>query len=395
MKEIKRILILTREYKCSANLKVGGTGIFYATLASELVKRGINVNVFVISKKNFDINEQGVGIHSIKDIFKANPFLELLRSFTGRFIFLENLHFRIYQQEKKIISKKIKDWMNSNNYQFDIAETHDFDGIALSVPEQIPYVIRCHGSWNALKTYFGYKKVAKGRIFSEKQAFKFAKNIITISKYNEKINERLFNIENPKLIYNGIDTKLYMPIQERSIIHKSIFYLGNVSYEKGADTLLDAFIKVKAIYPDATLHFIGNSNDYPSSILQNPSLLAIKDSIIFYGNKNNTEIIKLINNAQVVCFPSKGENFSLSLLEVMAMQKPVICSDIDSFKEIIDDSVNGLIANENNFHEKISILFENQNLENIISKNARATVETEFYIDKMVTQTINYYKEII
>lgn len=395
MKEIKRILILTREYKCSANPKVGGTGVFYANLASELVKRGIKVNVFVISKKNFDINEEGVDIHSIKDIFKANPLLELLRSFTGRFNFLEKLHFRIYQQEKKIISRKIKAWMSSNNYQFDIVETHDFDGIALSIPEQMPYTIRCHGSWTALKTYFGYKKVAKGRIFSEKQAFKVAKNIITISKYNEKINEKLFNIKNPKLIYNGIDTSLYIPIQGRSIIPKSIFYLGNVSFEKGADTLLNAFIKVKTIYPDATLHFIGNSNDYLSFIQQNLNLLAIKDSIIFYGNKNNTEIIRLINQAQVVCFPSKGENFSLSLLEVMAMQKPVICSDIDSFKEIIDDSVNGLIANENNFHEKISILFEDQSLENTISKNARAIVESEFCIDKMVTQTINYYKEII
>lgn len=395
MKKIKRVLILTREFKCSAYPKVGGTGIFYKNLSSELVKRGISVNVFLISKKNFDIEEEGVKIHSIKDIFKANPFLELLRSFTGRFSFLKSWHFNLYKLEKEIISKRIKNWSQKNNYHFDVAETHDFEGMALSIPTQIPYAIRCHGSWNVLKTYFGYKNVSKGRIYCEKLAFNISKNIITISQYNEKINKNLFQIQNPKLIYNGVDEKFYAPIQNTTLLPKSIFFLGNVSYEKGADTLLNSFIKIKERYPEATLHFIGNPNHYPATISQNIRSSDIENSITFYGNKSSQEIVELINKAEVVCFPSKGENFSLSLLEVMAIQKPVICSEIDSFKEIIKDSVNGLIANEDNFHEKISLLFEDNNLKNTISFNARTLIETEFCIDKMVTKTIDYYKEII
>jgi len=77
------------------------------------------------------------------------------------------------------------------------------------------------------------------------------------------------------------------------------------------------------------------------------------------------------------------------------MQKPVICSDIESFKEIIQEYENGLIATENNFHEKIGLIFENNDLKNKISLNARKLIESEFGIDKMITETINYYKEII
>lgn len=395
MNKIKRVLILTREYQCSFNPKVGGTGIFYKNLSLELKKRGIEVNVFLISKKYFEITEDDINIYSIKDVFKANPILELFRSFTGKFNFLGKLHYKIYLFEKKIISKKIQNWIKDNNYNFDIIETHDFDGLALAIPNSMPFVIRCHGSWTILGKYFGYKKVHKGRIFCEKLALEKSKNIITISKYNEKINKDTFRIKNTKLIYNGIDEKFYKPLQNIEKISKSIFYLGNVSFDKGADTLLKSFSTVRKIYPDATLHFIGNPNQYENLIKQDISYLNIKKSIIFYGNKNRKDILQLINKAEVVCFPSKGENFSLSLLEVMAMQKPVICSDIESFKEIIQDYENGLIATENNFHEKIGLIFENNDLKNKISLNARKLIESEFGIDKMITETINYYNEII
>lgn len=395
MKAIKKVLIVSREYKSSRTPKVGGTGIFYKNLCTELVKRGITVHVFLISKYAFDIEEDGVHIHSIKDIFKANPLLELIRSFTGKVKAFEQIHFRTYLSEKKIISEKISSWIKKNDLHFDIAETHDFDGLALSIPKELHYVIRCHGSWSVLEKYFGYKKVHKGRIFCEKAAFKTSQNIITISQYNEMINKSLFAIKNPTLIYNGIDEKFYKPEENTEIISKSVFFLGNVSFEKGAETLINAFIQLKKMHSGASLHFIGNPNHYPAYINENIQDRDIRNSIHFHGNKSGTEIVQLISKAEVVCFPSKGENFSLSLLEVMAMQKPVVCSAIDSFKEIIQEPVNGLIADEDNFHEKINLIFEDKDLRNRIALNARKLIESKFGIDKMVDETLRYYQGII
>jgi glycosyltransferase involved in cell wall biosynthesis len=79
----------------------------------------------------------------------------------------------------------------------------------------------------------------------------------------------------------------------------------------------------------------------------------------------------------------------------MAMQKPIVCSAIDSFKEIIEEPANGLIAGEGNFHEKISLIFEDDELRNRISVNARKLIESKFGIDMMVDETISYYTEII
>lgn len=377
------------------NSNVGGTGVFYKNLCEELVKKNIETSVFLISKKNYETVENGVRIHCIKDVFKNNPILEMMRSITGKLAFFEKIHFKIYNLEKKIIQSKISKWIKINNFEFDVVETHDFDGLAIAIPETLPYVIRSHGSWTILMKYFGYKKVHKGRVFSEREAFKNSKNNITISKYNDKINKALFQLDNTRLIYNGIDENFFKPNFIKSIIPQSIFYLGNVSFEKGAETLIKNFLITKNLYPNSTLHFVGNPNDYEDYVHQNIKDTNVSKSIIFHGNSTKEQIVNLLNKADVVCFPSMGENFSLSLLEVMAMQKPVICSNIESFTEIIQDSVNGMIVNDNNFHEKICLLFENSTLKNNIALNARKLIDKEFTIEKLVKETIKFYKEVI
>ncbi|HFK5527016.1 TPA: glycosyltransferase family 4 protein [Elizabethkingia anophelis] len=394
MNKIKNVLILTKEYQHSNLPNVGGTGVFYKNLSQMLSERGIQVSVFLITKNKIELNDNGINIFAVKDVFKSNKILELARSISGKSPLFNYFNKKIYLLEKKIIAKKLKEWIVSLPYTFDIAETHDFDGLALAIPNNIPYTIRCHGSWSILKKYFGYKNVPMGRIFSEEIAINKSKHNITISKYNEKINKELFNINNSRLIYNGIDLSFFHPILPREIIPQSIFYIGNVSKEKGAETILESFRKIKVKFSKCTLHFVGKANNYENIVKQEK--LEIQNSIHFYGHKNPSELVALVNVADIVCFPSEGENFSLSLLEVMAMQKPIICSNIGAFTEIIEDSKNGFIAkNSLEFAEKIEILFKNEQLKKVISLEARKTVNKKFSLERMLNETITYYKEII
>ena len=121
----------------------------------------------------------------------------------------------------------------------------------------------------------------------------------------------------------------------------------------------------------------------------------IRKHVIFHGIKNSEDLKELIAQAEIVWFPSKGENFSLSLLEVMAMKRAVICSSIESFKEIILDNENGMIAeNADEFAEKAILLFKNKELRNQLEENARNTVINRFGIEKQMEETIKFYKKI-
>ncbi|QBO58180.1 glycosyltransferase family 4 protein [Chryseobacterium salivictor] len=396
MSSLQHVLILTREYYHPKLQRVGGTGVFNSVLAKELVKNGIKVSVFAVNKNTVSFDDQGVEVYSIKGIFERNFLLEFLRSVTGKIGFLKPLHFKIYEHEKKAIQKQLNNWIRTNNYKINLIETHDFEGMALCIDERIPYVIRCHGSWTVLEKYFNYKNVSQGRTHCEKLAFEKSRNNIVISNFSKRINERFFNIKNARLIYNGIDTDFFKPNATNSILAKSIFYLGNVSSEKGAELAIGSFLKVKKSFPESTLHFIGKVNLSDLYIQENIMKNNIQESVFFYGEKKKEEIVELISRAEIVYFPSKGENFSLSLLEVMAMGKPVICSDIDSFREIIVNNENGLIASGvSEFYMHTKKLFNDSELRTRLSENARETVVKQFDLKKMIQATISYYKEII
>ncbi|KQT15254.1 hypothetical protein ASG31_15090 [Chryseobacterium sp. Leaf404] len=394
MKPVKNVLLITKEFQCKFQENIGGTGVFYKNLASEFVKKGINVYVFGSSKKPFQFSEKNLEVHFVKDYFKKSKLTELLRSVSGKISVIKNFHLKLYDREAEYLAKELQKFISKKN--IDVIETHDWEGLGRIAEDlKIPYVIRCHGSWSVLKNFFGYGAAA-GKIYGEKKAFGKAENIITISKSSEKMVQKLFGPKNCHLIYNGIDTDFYQPSPTSGKIDKSVFFIGNVSTEKGAETALKAFIKVYEKQHAATLHFIGKETELLNELRKKISENQISEKVFFYGRKDKDEAKRLLSQAEVVIFPSKGETFGLALIESMALEKPVITSDIDAFKEIVSDGTDGFTAvSAEDFSERILEIFGNKNLALQLSENARKTVLEKFSLKNMVEETLDYYQKII
>lgn len=389
------ILILTREYKHIKLPSCGGTGSFYYTLAHKLKQEGHNVIVFGINKTDFFFNDKGVEIVYNKSLFRKNLIINLIRSITKKFTFLHKYHNKIHELEKKDIAKMLYAYINKNNLKIDVIETHDFEGISLMLNNSIPYVIRTHGSYSVLERYFGYKNVEIGRMHCEKLAIAKAQNIICVSNFSKKANQTIFNIKNPKIIYNGINVDLFKPNSSLKNNDKSIFFIGNLSLDKGIDIVFETFKKIIIDHPDASLHLIGRCQNFDELIIKN-DLTDLASKIINYGYLTQEKTIEELNKANVVVFPSKGENFSLAILETMALEKIVITSEIDAFKEVIIHSENGFIAKKNeDYVSIINKLFNYQKNFESIKKSARKTIIEKFSLQKMYDETINYYEKII
>lgn len=394
MKTVSHVLFITKEFQSEFQENTGGTGVFYKNLTESLVGKNIRVSVFGSSKKPFIIENKKLSVLFVKDYFKKYKVMEFLRSITGKISFLENLHFKIYECEIKYLEKELLKFID--NKKIDIIETHDWEGISLITDKlEIPCVIRCHGSWSVLRDFFGYG-ASKGKIHSEKRAFKKIDNIITISQNNEKMVEQIFGKKDYHLIYNGIDTDFFKPQKNALILEKSIFYLGNVSSEKGAETALNAFIKVNKSEKNSTFHFIGKKTNLVNQLKERITLEKLDEKVYFHGKKNRNEVVQLISQAEVVVFPSKGETFGLALAEAMALEKPVVCSNLEAFREIVSDKENGLIAkSEDEFANNITQIFYDKLFAADLAKNARKTIIEKFSSQIMVQKTLEYYTEII
>jgi len=115
-------------------------------------------------------------------------------------------------------------------------------------------------------------------------------------------------------------------------MHGAIF-VGRLSKEKGVAPLLNAWKDIE--YP---LTIVG---DGP---LRDGLEKSAPDNVRFVGFKSHQEVLALIVNSAFMIFPSEWyEGFPLSLLEAMAIGRPVIASDLGPRHGIVRDGKTGLL----------------------------------------------------
>ena len=106
----------------------------------------------------------------------------------------------------------------------------------------------------------------------------------------------------------------------------------------------------------------------------------------------------MIKQAHVVVLPSFAEAFPMTWLETMALEKPLISSNIGWAKEIMIDGETGFTIHPKNhllYAEKIVSILDNSKLSLTLGKNARKHLENYFSAETIVQKTIDFHKEII
>ncbi|MGC1456582.1 MAG: glycosyltransferase [Nitrospirota bacterium] len=188
---------------------------------------------------------------------------------------------------------------------------------------------------------------------------------------------------------NFIDTRLIPP----STLNRGYsLYLGRLSREKGARTLLSALqdLRVKT-----NLIIAGDGPDR-----QAIQKIAIEKQlpVVFAGYLQGKELENILSGAKVIIMPSEWyENAPLSLLEAFAWGKPVIGSRIGGIPEMIDDGINGYLfkqADADDLREKWTT-FLNLPAEkaDAMGRSARQKVESAYTAEAHYEKLIKVYKK--
>jgi len=115
--------------------------------------------------------------------------------------------------------------------------------------------------------------------------------------------------------------------------------VGAPWYLKGADLLVEVFLRILPDFPDARLRIIGH---YPD---RDVLLRLAKGSpqIEILQARPNDEILRLIGESAVFVLPSRCEGMGRVILEAMAAGVPVIGSDLGGIPTLIRDGENGFL----------------------------------------------------
>jgi glycosyltransferase involved in cell wall biosynthesis len=105
-----------------------------------------------------------------------------------------------------------------------------------------------------------------------------------------------------------------------------------------------------------------------------------------------------MKRASVFVFPSSLEALGLVVLEAMGCGVPVVCTNIPPGPEMVDDGVNGILADPNSaedFRNGLARILDDPGLARELTENARRTLAERFSLDACLTETEEFYQECI
>lgn len=378
------IAFLTPEYPHEHATHAAGIGTSIKNLVVALVQKRITVSVFVYGQAGDAVFiEDGVKIHLIKS---------------------KNYKVFGWYLHRKFIQNYLSNFIVSDS--IDLLEAPDWTGITAFMNFKIPVVIRFHGS----DTYFCHlekRKQKRKNFWFEKLAIQSAKGFIAPTAHAGAVSKELFGITNKtiKTIHYGLELDKFNNPYPENYKKGLILYIGTIIRKKGVLELPAIFNLVFQHCAEARLVMIGgDSYDIATQSRSTWELLEKqlhkedRDKVTYLGKIPYQEVQEYIKNAHVCVFPSFAETLGMVTIESMALQKPVVNTNIGWAKELIIDAESGYLVypkDHNKYADKIMALLEDSDLASKMGKKARKRTEDIFDIKKIATQNIQFYKSMI
>lgn len=214
--------------------------------------------------------------------------------------------------------------------------------------------------------------------------------------YNEKISYIITPSEfyRTKFIEDGTDPKHIEAIHNFIIandynveteVGDYALYFGRLSKEKGINNLIEAFSKC-----DKGNLFIAGEGPEKDNIEQFIKDNKLTKRVKLLGFLNKEQMTEQVRKARFIVVPSIWyENCPYSVMETLAIGKPVIGANIAGIPELVINNENGFTYkydDVNELAEKMNKLFEDEKLVKKFSRNAK---ELSKQFDKEV-----YYKKL-
>lgn len=213
------------------------------------------------------------------------------------------------------------------------------------------------------------------------------------------------------VIHNGVDLKEFSPICTKSGVFRrklglpdDAFIVGHIARicpEKGQHTLIDAMARVAKTHSEVYALIAGNIADHISdaflmSLKQRVREQGLCERIIFTGFVDN--IIELYADLDLVILPSLFEPFGRTLIEAMAMEKPVIAAAVGGPLEVVVEGETGFLVPPNDpdkLAEALLKILQDKELAKRLGENGKERVKRFFTIEEYVRKNEQVYLELL
>lgn len=368
-----------------ANIRWGGVEEVTYQLAMQLNKKGHEILIFTTSASK----RQEIHKHENITVFRYASIFKIGSTSVSPSFLLKPL-----------------------NYDVDIVHIQrgsppaTFSGYLYSKIKKKKYILSNHGdlllgekyTHRILMTLFRkmMNKVLKDATVVTVLSKEIASTFSFLDQHTEKI----------QIIPNGVDIdkyKLTKSKQEHKLSmgyphdSKIILFVGSLVKNKAPHVLVKSMVHVIKEVPNSHLILVGDGicKKKLETLSQE---LEIENHIEYVGFvSDEAKLADIYNTADIFVLPSFSEGFPMVLLEASAAGLPMVVSDLECFKVLIQDNYNGVFTrkrDELDLAEKIIFLLKDDNIQKNISRNAKNKV-IDFTWEKVAEQTEKVYNSLL
>ena len=184
---------------------------------------------------------------------------------------------------------------------------------------------------------------------------------------------------------SGIDLEhfSYAPVGDQPALH--FLLIARLIREKGVETYAEAARKVKARYPEAVFRIVGYFESHPAAIRKEQMASWTEQGILeFLGSR--MDVREPLKEASIYCLPSYREGMPRTVLEALAIGRPIITTDAPGCRDTVIDGENGLLVpvrDADALAEAMSVFCRNPGKIKAMGARSRVLAESRFDVHKV------------
>lgn len=335
--------------------RVGGMDYFYWMFDAKCKEQGIEVDWFFPNLSNHGsyskLNLHSSGYKNVENYFLENHSNNQYSHVVTHFI---ELCTPFYKKLKKINSAKI------------IAIDHN--------PRPL--------SGYPLKKRL--EKKTKGILYA-----KYIDLFVGVSDYtvNELLRDFGTSIKKKTItVYNGVILDGIKTHNKRDFLSPKFLVASHLRKSKGIQDLIEAVALLPKELKNKIKIDVYGDGPYKTSLLEKVKECNVVNNFNFEGSKSNLK--EIFCHYDYMLQPTYMECFSLSILESLAANVPVITTNVGGNEEAVTNTVNGFIYKAKDYSALKVILQKILLGELKIIENTRTLIEDRFSLEKMVDNHI-------
>lgn len=251
----------------------------------------------------------------------------------------------------------------------------------------------------------GYIKRAAWRSFSTRASIPLLDSVVTIARAQSEVCVRKLGIPEGKirLIYNGVELSRFDPDTVRGAVRAEFGIpeqaelagiVGMLRPEKAHPVLLKAAAAIRKSGEQVRFLIVGDGPER-EKLEDMARDLGLAGTVTFTGGRDDIPEVLSALDLFVLC--SDTEAFPVSILEAMAMRKPVISTDVGSVSEAVEHGATGLLVppgDPESLAEAVRALVSSPDLRAQMGRAGRRRVEERFSVEAMVGQYEDLFAQV-